>query len=141
MVDAKGRPYFLWDQEMTLDECRCAIRSEPIEVRAWLIGKMMREAKPDDVFEFVTLVEIADTWPALQPHLGRSSCKPARGLAPWYRAWGSPGSKSPTVAPVPDRPPSRWEQLRADPSGNEQAGGSSETPVEQGRGCGGSRAC
>ncbi len=72
MVDPAGRPYFLWDQDLTLDEFRHSIRHDGPEVRAWLIGKMMREAKPDDVFEFVTLAEIAEAWPELQPHLGRS---------------------------------------------------------------------
>lgn len=71
MVDPSGRPYFLWDQDLTLDEFRHSIRHDGPEVRAWLIGKLMREAKPDDVFEFVTLADIVDAWPALQPHLGR----------------------------------------------------------------------
>jgi hypothetical protein len=34
MVDAKGRPYFLWDDEMTLDQFRARLREPDIEVRA-----------------------------------------------------------------------------------------------------------
>ncbi len=72
LVDCQGRPYFLWDQDMTLDQFKAAIRAGDRVIRAWLVGKMMREAKPDDVYTFVTLREIADLWPDLQPHLGRS---------------------------------------------------------------------
>jgi hypothetical protein len=32
----------------------------------------MRQAKPDDVFLFVTVKEIEDLWPDLQRYLGRS---------------------------------------------------------------------
>ena len=41
-------------------------------VRGYLAGKLMRQAKPDDVFQFVTLTEIRDLWPDLERHLGRS---------------------------------------------------------------------
>lgn len=30
----------------------------------------MRQAKPDDVFEFTTLTEIHDLWPEIERHLG-----------------------------------------------------------------------
>ena len=72
MVDAKGRPYFLWDDEMTLDQFRARLREPDIEVRAYLVGKLMRQAKPDDVFQFVRLAEIVALWPKLERYLGRT---------------------------------------------------------------------
>ena len=33
----------------------------------------MRQAKPDDVFEFVGLAEISDLWPQLERYLGHSA--------------------------------------------------------------------
>ena len=46
----------------------CGDRDE----KAYLIGKLMRQAKPDDVFEFTTLHEIRDLWPDLEKHLGNT---------------------------------------------------------------------
>ena len=50
LVDRAGRPYFLWDTDMMLDEFERRLRDEGPEGRAYLIGKLMRQAKPDDVF-------------------------------------------------------------------------------------------
>ena len=72
MVDAQGRPYFLWDVDMTLDRFRALLGGDDAEVRAYLLGKLMRQAKPDDVFQFVTLAEIRRDWPRIERHLGRS---------------------------------------------------------------------
>jgi hypothetical protein len=71
LVDAQGRPYFLWDVDMTLDRFRSLLRDGDEETRTYLVGKLMREAKPEDVFLFVTRGEIDELWPRLQRHLGR----------------------------------------------------------------------
>ena len=71
LVDVRGRPYFLWDVDMTLERFRELLRDGDDLTRAYLLGKLMREAKPDDVFLFVTRRDIETMWPGLQPHLGR----------------------------------------------------------------------
>jgi len=55
MVDARGRPYFLWDDDLTIDMSRAHLVDPDPEVRAYFLGKLMRQARPDDVFTFVTL--------------------------------------------------------------------------------------
>jgi hypothetical protein len=70
MVDGSGRPYFLWDCEMTLLEFRERLRHPDPDVRAYHLGKMMRQAKPDDVFSFVSLDDIAAHWSRLNRYLG-----------------------------------------------------------------------
>ena len=72
LVDAKGRPYFLRDVDLTLDRFREMLAGEDLEVRAYLVGKLMRKAKPDDVFQFVTLAEIRELWPRVDRYLGPS---------------------------------------------------------------------
>jgi hypothetical protein len=42
LIDARGRPYFLWDEEMTLDELRGKLRDPDPDVRAYFLGKLMR---------------------------------------------------------------------------------------------------
>ncbi|MCA8975127.1 MAG: hypothetical protein KDC98_10415 [Planctomycetes bacterium] len=60
LVDAAGRPYFLWDSDMTLADFRQRLREEDREGRAYFVGKLMRQARPDDVFSFVTVDQIVD---------------------------------------------------------------------------------
>ncbi|MFY9341048.1 MAG: hypothetical protein WAT39_01070 [Planctomycetota bacterium] len=72
LVDAQGRPYFLWDVDMTRAQFEQHLRTGDRETRAYLVGKMMRQAKPDDVFTFVSRADILDLWPDLQMFLGRS---------------------------------------------------------------------
>ena len=71
LTDDAGRPYFLWDCDMTLDEFERSLRTENDEGRAYLVGKLMRQAKPDDVFTFVTVAEIVALWPKLLRYLGK----------------------------------------------------------------------
>lgn len=72
LVDARQRPYFLWDVDMTIDEFRARLRDPDPEVRAYFVGKLMRQAKPDDVFEFTTLDEIVQQLAAITPYLGHT---------------------------------------------------------------------
>jgi hypothetical protein len=72
LTDAQGRPYFLWDESMTLDEFRERLRDPDPDVRAYFLGKLMRQAKPDDVFTFVTLGELNEALQAVDPYLGRT---------------------------------------------------------------------
>lgn len=72
MVDERGRPYFLWDVDMTLAEFERILREGDAAVRPYFLGKLMRQAKPDDVLQFVTPQQIADSWDAVGRYLGRS---------------------------------------------------------------------
>jgi len=73
MIDAKRRPYFLWDTDMSLDDFTRALQHDDPAVRAYFLGKLMRQAKPDDVFVFVSVAEIRESWPSVQKYLGRSA--------------------------------------------------------------------
>jgi hypothetical protein len=48
------------------------LRDSDPEVRAYYLGKLMRQAKPDDVLTFVTLAEITALFPLVSRYLGRS---------------------------------------------------------------------
>lgn len=85
MVDQQGRPYFLWDVDMTLHDFERAIADRESATRPYLIGKMMRQAKPDDALQFVSGQEIADLWPAIQRYLGRTRPFWTWLLAEWER--------------------------------------------------------
>jgi hypothetical protein len=72
LTDAQSRPYFLWDCGLTLDQFRKGLGDPDPDVRAYLVGKLMRQAKPDDVFLFVRPREIRELWPRLTRYLGRT---------------------------------------------------------------------
>lgn len=72
LLDRRNRPYFLWDVDLTMDDFRERLRTGTREERGYWTGKMMRQAKPDDVFSFVTLAHIVDLWPEIDRYLGNS---------------------------------------------------------------------
>lgn len=72
LTDGRGRPYFLWDCDLTVADLRERLRDPDPDVRAYFVAKLMRQAKPDDVFQFVTLAAVRESWPQLIRYLGRS---------------------------------------------------------------------
>ena len=72
LLDPQGRPYFLWDLDIDLASFERLLRHPDPEVRAYFVGKLMRQAKPDDVFQFVSKTTIRELWPKVQRYLGRS---------------------------------------------------------------------
>jgi hypothetical protein len=72
LTDAQGRPYFLWDSDLTLEEFRRRLAGSDLEVRAYYAGKLMRQAKPDDVFTFLSAADMRALWPHLERYLGRT---------------------------------------------------------------------
>jgi C4-dicarboxylate-specific signal transduction histidine kinase len=63
-------PYFLWDDPMTVRELRERLGcSEADRIR--LLGKILREAREQDVWLFTTAGEVDQRWDQLERHLGR----------------------------------------------------------------------
>ena len=81
LIDREGRPYVLWDLDLTLEELRERLRSQDAEVRIHFLAKVLRQAKPDDALQFVSLTEIARQWQRLAPRLGDR-----RGFWSWLLA-------------------------------------------------------
>lgn len=86
LLDAQRRPTFLWDCDVTLEQFRANLEHSERDVRAYWIAKLMRQAKPDDVFQFVTRATIQDHWDALARHLGTSREFWTWLLAAWREA-------------------------------------------------------
>ncbi len=54
----RDRPYFLWDLPVTEAELRERLRDADPEVRAQWQGRVMREARYDDVWSYLTLGDV-----------------------------------------------------------------------------------
>ncbi|MBL8800351.1 MAG: hypothetical protein JNN27_00025 [Planctomycetes bacterium] len=85
LVDAQGRPYFLWDMDLTLERFRELLATGDEATRLHLTAKLMRQAKPDDVFTFLSEAQIRERWPHIEAQLGRSRAFWAWLLAQWER--------------------------------------------------------
>lgn len=71
MSRAELRPYFFWDEDVSIEELRTVLRGPDGAERDRLMGKMLREARDIDVWHFVTPDEVARALPALGRRLGR----------------------------------------------------------------------
>jgi hypothetical protein len=65
------RPYFLWDEDVSVAELRRALQGSDADERDRLLGKMLREARDVDVWTFVTPEAVAEALPGLARRLGR----------------------------------------------------------------------
>ena len=86
LCDAQGRPYFLWDCDVTLEAFRGHLASSDDERRAYWLAKLMRQAKPDDAIVIAGLDEMRRLWPRIEHSLGRQ-----RAFWAWYLDWTNDG--------------------------------------------------
>jgi hypothetical protein len=66
-----ARPYFLWDEDVSIDELRAVLAGPDGTRRDGLLGKLLREARDTDVWRFVSPEEVARALPRLGRRLGR----------------------------------------------------------------------
>ncbi len=71
MSQTELRPYFLWDEDVSIGELRSILASADDVRRARLLAKMLREARDTDVWEFVTPAQVDAALPTLGRRLGR----------------------------------------------------------------------
>jgi hypothetical protein len=48
------RPYFFWDEDLSIDELQARLREGPEAERLRLLSKLLREARDIEVWSFVT---------------------------------------------------------------------------------------
>lgn len=67
----KDRPYFLWDVPITESELRERLLDPDPDTRAQWQARIMREARFEEVWQYLRLADILENWPHIQRHLGR----------------------------------------------------------------------
>ena len=70
-LDDRTVPYFLWDRSVTVGELRSALADPSHPQRLTLLRVLLREARPDEVWSFVTPELVAREWRSISPGLGR----------------------------------------------------------------------
>jgi hypothetical protein len=71
MSNRELRPYFLWDEDVSIGELHHALAAPDGPRRDLLLAKMLRDARDIDVWEFVRPTEVARVLERLQRRLGR----------------------------------------------------------------------
>ena len=71
LENAAAIPYFLWDEPISVAELKQRLASASAEEKTRLLGKILREARDTDVWEFTTPQAVRENWARLAPHLGR----------------------------------------------------------------------
>ncbi len=71
LTQAERRPYFLWDEDVSIAELRAILRGPAGPLRDRALAKMLREARDIDVWTFVTPAEVAEALPRIERRLGR----------------------------------------------------------------------
>lgn len=83
LCDEAGRPYFLWDCDVTLAALREHLAAPADDARrAYWLAKVMRQAKPDDAIAIAGLAEMRRLWPRIERSLGQQ-----RAFWSWYLSW------------------------------------------------------
>lgn len=69
--DDNAQPSFIWDVPVTVAELRRHLKHQDPRVRAQWMGRVLREARYQDVWRFVTVDEVLEAFPLVRRHLGR----------------------------------------------------------------------
>ena len=79
LIDSQGRPTFLWDCDLTMEELQERLDSPDIEVRGYWMGTVMRQARPDDALTLIPAKRMRAEWSSLERYLGQT-----RPFWSWY---------------------------------------------------------
>jgi len=71
MAKSELRPYFLWDEDVSISELHDALATADSPRRDQLLAKMLREGRDIDVWEFVRPGEVARVLERLRRRIGR----------------------------------------------------------------------
>ncbi len=66
-----AQPYFVWDQPVTVAELRKRLAEGDETERLQWIARVLRDARFDDVWRFLTVADLIRVWPGVARLLGR----------------------------------------------------------------------
>jgi hypothetical protein len=66
-----AQPYFVWDEPTTVADLRRHLASGDEDERLLWSARILRDARFDDVWRFLSVKDVVAMWPRLAPRLGR----------------------------------------------------------------------
>lgn len=61
-----SRPYFLWDYDLTETQVRAILSGQNNFDRQWLLARILESAKYEDVWKYISLAQLRQTYSALR---------------------------------------------------------------------------
>ena len=87
MQDVTNRPDFLWDEPLSRDDLKKRLAGEDEKENLYYAAKIMREARFEEVWEYLSTDFLAAHWDKLRERLGRK-----KGFWEFiYRTWHAHG--------------------------------------------------
>ena len=71
LTDPETRPWFLWDEDLSVRELRAILADEHHPRWRELAAKVMREARDDQVWLFLPVARVVARYSEIAPRLGR----------------------------------------------------------------------
>lgn len=71
LLDEETVPYFLWDRHISVARLREILGDRTHPMRIQLLQVLLREAKTEHVWHFLSPLEVTESWEAVRPGLGR----------------------------------------------------------------------
>ena len=82
----RQRPYFIWNADLTEQDVRRILAGDDEYERERMIGHIVRNARFDDIWKYITIQDIVDNWRIVRGFLWPPSL---RELWTWaLRVWG-----------------------------------------------------
>ena len=69
--DKTDRPDFLWDERMTRDDLKKLLSRGNEEERIYYTAKILREARFEEVWDYISPAFLSSNWEKLRGQLGR----------------------------------------------------------------------
>ena len=89
LLDQQNRPYFLWDCDITIQQLHEKLMDSDPKIRCYWMGKVMRQAKPEDAIALLTWDTIKQEFSGVIPYLGNK-----RSFWKWlFSKWTTPNDK------------------------------------------------
>lgn len=61
-----GRPWFLWDYDLTEAQVHEILQHSPFDQRKWLIARILERLRLPEVFRYLTIEQMAEALPRLR---------------------------------------------------------------------------
>lgn len=63
---SKERPYFMWDYALDEEDIRNILQQGTPQEKAWIIGRILEYAKWQDIWRYLTVVDIRNNFRSLK---------------------------------------------------------------------------
>ena len=68
---ARKRPYFIWDYDLTEEDVRAILRGDNEYEKLWVMVRILESARWADIWRYLALADVRRYWPKLYRRMRR----------------------------------------------------------------------